>query len=222
MSDDAARDEAPDEAPDDQAGSDQAKQTLQRYLQHAREAVVWKTEGLSERELRLPRTPTGTNLLGLVKHCLSVEIGYFGPTFGRAWPDPQEVPWMAVWTDEDAADEDPQADLYATATESAEQLVALYRRVWDFADATIAELSLGARGRVPWWGEHGDVTLHTVLVHVVAELNRHAGHADIVREGVDGAAGLSTRNANLPDGWEAEQFAAYRARLTEIAEHFPA
>ena len=65
------------------------KVDLQRYLRTAREALLWKLDGVAERDLRLPRTPTGTNLLGIVRHVANVEIGYFGPTFGRAWPDPE-------------------------------------------------------------------------------------------------------------------------------------
>ncbi|NCT92091.1 DinB family protein [Cellulomonas sp. APG4] len=193
-----------------------AKATLQRYLQEARDAIVWKTDGLSERNLRLPRTPTGTNLLGLVKHCATVEIGYLGPTFGRPWPRPEQVPWFATWFDDDVPDDDPQADLYATESESAAELLELYRQVWEFADRTIAELPLDAPGHVPWWGENGAVDLHTVLVHLVAELQRHAGHADVVREGIDGAVGLSPRNGNV---WTApDDRAAYVAKLTRIAD----
>lgn len=195
-----------------------AKATLQRYLQHARDAIVWKTDGLSERDLRLPRTATGTNLLGLVKHCATVEIGYLGPTFGRPWPEPEAVPWFASWLDEGPED-DPQADFYATRTESAAEILDLYRRVWEFADRTITELPLDAPGHVPWWGENGTVDLHTVLVHLIAELQRHAGHADVVREGIDGAVGLSPRNSNL---WTPpEELAAYLAKLTRIADDVP-
>ncbi|HET9443001.1 MAG TPA: DUF664 domain-containing protein, partial [Acidimicrobiales bacterium] len=94
--------------------------------------------------------------------------------------------------------------------------VGLYRRVWAHADATIEALDLDARGRVPWWGEQGDTTLQRVLVHVVAETHRHAGHADLVRELVDGAAGLRDGSSNLPDAdpawWE-----AYRERVERAA-----
>ncbi|PZR53083.1 hypothetical protein DNL40_08730 [Xylanimonas oleitrophica] len=195
------------------------KATLHRYLRHAREAIVWKTEGLSERALRTPRTPTGTSLLGLVKHCASVEIGYLGVTFGRPWPHPHEVPWMAAWSDPDAPDDDPEADMYATADETAAGILDLYRRAQTFADATVADLPLDARGHVPWWGADGDVDLHTVLVHLLAELQRHAGHADVLREGIDGAVGLSPRNSNVwtPDA----ERAAHLERLRGIAGRFP-
>jgi uncharacterized damage-inducible protein DinB len=187
-------------------GSDQ-KADLHRYLKSAREAMVWKLDGLSEYDLRRPMTPTGTNLLGMVKHLASVEDGYFGDVFGR--PSGEPLPWFA-------ADAEPNADMWATADESREQMVGLYRRVWARSDATITELPLDAAGRVPWWGDNGDVTLHTILIHMIAETNRHAGHADIVRELIDGAAGMRKDNDNLPPGDQA-WWAGYRDRLERAA-----
>ena len=107
---------------------------LLHYLRAGREDLLWKLDGLGERDLRLPRTPTGTNLIGIVKHVANVEVGYFGDTFGRAWPTPEE----RVSEEQFAAD--PQADWYATEHETCAQLVDLYRRDWAFADATIGEL----------------------------------------------------------------------------------
>jgi hypothetical protein len=184
-----------------------AKADLQMYLQSARDALLWKLDGLCEYDVRRPLVPTGTNLLGLVKHSAGVEIGYFGDTFGRPFPGPP--PWLDG--------DDPQADLWATADESREDVVGLYRRAWEHADATIDALDLEAPGRVPWWPEgRNEVTLHRVLLHVVAETNRHAGHADIVRELVDGAAGLRAGNTNLPEGDE-QWWASYRSRVEQAA-----
>ena len=67
------------------------KADLHRYLQDAREALLWKLEGLSEYDARRPLVPSGTNLLGLVKHVTGVELGYFGDTFGR--PGADQVNW---------------------------------------------------------------------------------------------------------------------------------
>ena len=185
------------------------KQDLQRYLQAAREAVVWKLDGLSEYDVRRPLVPTGTNLLGLVKHLAGVEFGYFGDTFGRppAGPSPGFEPGA-----------EPNADMWATSTESREQIVGFYRSAWAHSDATIEDLPLDALGRVPWWpAEKSEVTLHRVLVHMIAETNRHAGHADIVREIIDGSAGLRQDNDNMPpadrDWWE-----SYRSRLESAAK----
>jgi len=168
------------------------KDDLRRYLQAARDAMLWKLEGLSEYDARRPLTPTGTNLLGLVKHLGWVEAGYLGATFGRPFPDPDP------FKDPDV---DPLQDLWAAADESREEIVAFYRRVWAHSDATIDALPLDAVGRVPHWPkDHATVSLHRILVHVLAETNRHAGHADIVRELIDGSAGLRPDNDNLPTG----------------------
>jgi hypothetical protein len=60
------------------------KAELHSYLRGARETLVWKLVGLSEYDIRRPLTPTGTNLLGLVKHSTATHFGYFGEVFGRA------------------------------------------------------------------------------------------------------------------------------------------
>ena len=185
------------------------KADLQRYLQAGRDALLWKLGGLSEYEVRRPLVPTGTNLLGLVKHVASVEAGYFGETFGRPFGDP--LPWF-----EDGAE--PNADMWATADESREQIVGLYHRAWAHSDATIAALALDAIGHVPWWpDDRREVTLHQILVHMIAETHRHAGHADIVRELVDGAAGLRDSNDNMAPG-DQEWWRNYRSRLEHAAQ----
>jgi uncharacterized damage-inducible protein DinB len=187
------------------------KTVLHRYLQESRDALLLKLEGLGEREVRLPRTPTGTNLLGIIKHCLNVEVGYFGPTFGRAWPSPAEI------DSEEAFVADPQADWYATANETAAGIIDLYRRVWAFADETIDALPLDAAGRVPWWPENRrQVTLQRIMVHVTSDLMRHAGHADILREQIDGAVGLRRPGDNIPD----VDWPAYVDKLTALADRF--
>ena len=185
------------------------KQTLSGYLQQGREAVLWKLDGLGERDRRRPLSPTGTNLIGLIKHLASVEAGYFGEVFGRPFPEPFN--WMA----EDAED---NADMWATADESSEQIVALYRRVWAHSDATIEAAPLDAPGEVAWWpAERRAVTLHRILVHVATETHRHAGHADLVRELIDGQVGHRRAVSNLPDrdaGWWSD----YRIRLQAVAD----
>jgi uncharacterized damage-inducible protein DinB len=183
------------------------KHTLLRYLQVARESLLWKLEGLSEYDLRRPMTPTATNLLGIVKHTASVEAGYLGDCFGR--PFPEEFPWFAD-------DAEPNADLWVPADETSRSIVDLYRRVWEHSDATVEALPLDAPGRVPWWGERGDVTLHQILVHITTETHRHAGHADIVRELIDGAVGLRASATNIPDVDEA-WWTAYRERVEAAA-----
>lgn len=188
------------------------KGVLLRYLQDCRKDVLWKLDGLSEREVRLPRTSTGNNLLGIVKHCLNVEAGYFGPTFGRAFPSIDEL------VPTEAYDEDPQADWYATEDETKDGLIDLYRRVGAFVDATVEELPLDAPGRVPWWRpETNAVTLQQILVHVIYDLARHAGQADIMREAHDGAIGWQPANSNIPDDYD---WPAYVAKLTALADRY--
>jgi uncharacterized damage-inducible protein DinB len=192
------------------------KARLLEYLQQARDAVVGKLDGLSEYEVRRPRTPTGTNLLGLVKHLAGVEIGYFGETFGRPFPEPP--PWL---TDAAFAAE-PNVDMYAAAGESRAEVVGLYRRAWAHGDATVAALPLDATGRVPHWpAERATVTLHHVVVHVLADTTRHAGHADILRETADGVAGLRTAGDNLPST-EPAFWAEHVARVEAAARPDPA
>jgi hypothetical protein len=184
------------------------KADLHHYLRVGREALLWKLEGLSEYDVRRPMTPTATNLLGLVKHVASMEAGYFGEVFGRPFPEP--LPWFA-----DGAE--PNADMWATADEAREQIVALYHRACEHADATIEALGLDSPGQVSWWSpEHRDVTLHRVLVHMIAETHRHAGHADIVRELIDGDVGLRLGNENMAPGGQ-EWWAAYRDQVERAA-----
>jgi uncharacterized damage-inducible protein DinB len=184
------------------------KADLSRYLQIGRDALVWKLDGLSEFEIRRPMTPTGTNLLGIVKHVASVEAGYLGDVFGRPFAEP--LPWF-----EEGAE--ANADMWATAEESREDIVGLYRRVWAHSNATIEALDLAAVGRVPWWPEgRNEVTLHRLLIHMIAETQRHAGHADVVRENIDGAAGLRADNGNLAEG-DAAWWADYRNRVEAAA-----
>ena len=188
------------------------KADLRRYLQDARDALVWKLDGLSEYDVRRPLTPTGTNLLGLVKHVAGVELGYFGDTFGRPYFD--KVPPPPWWYTRDA---EPNADMWATAEESREEIVGLYRRAWEHSDITIGTLPLDATGHVPWWPqERREVTLHHILVRVIADSQRHAGHADIVRELIDGSVGYGEGKSDLPPGdrawWE-----NHRGRLERAA-----
>ncbi|MCT2589941.1 DinB family protein [Streptomyces sp. N2-109] len=186
-----------------------AKADLRFYLQSARDALVWKLDGLSEYDIRRPLTPTGTNLLGLVKHVATVELGYLGDTFGR--PSGELLPWL-----EDAAESN--GDMWVTAEESREDIVGLYRRAWAHADATIDALALDTVGRVPWWPDDRDeVTLHHAVVRVIADTHRHAGHADILRELMDGSVGMNKSNDSMPPG-DAAWWEEYRSRLERAAQ----
>ena len=182
------------------------KGDLHDYLRGARETLVWKLDGLGEYDVRRPLTPTGTNLLGLVKHNAGMEVMYFGEVFGRT-PD-VSLPWLLD-------DAEPNADMWARPEETRERIVELYRSTWELTDATIDELPLDALGRVWWWGD-SPVTLHRVLVHVTSETQRHAGHADIIRESIDGSAGFLSGHDSLrisdPASWK-----TFHDRIEEAA-----
>ncbi|MFB7171529.1 DinB family protein [Streptomyces sp. NPDC056254] len=181
-----------------------AKDNLHRRLRRDREALLWKLDGLSEYDARRPLTASGTNLLGLVKHVATVEARYFGEVFGRPSPEP-----LPRWQDSD------DSDLWAAEDETRDQIIAFYRRTWEHSDATIAELPLEASGHVPWWPEPSPNTnLFAVMVHVLTESVRHAGHADILREGLDGRTGLRAEHERPVDE---EARAAYRARIEQAA-----
>lgn len=156
-----------------------AKEYLHEELQWTREALVWKLDGLSEYDIRRPLTVTGTNLLGLVKHMANWEARYLGEIFDRPFPEP-----LPRWQDADGS------DLWVAEDESREQVIDFYRRAWDHADATIRTLSLDAAGHVPWW-PRPDVKLFSIMVHVLNDTTRHAGHADILREQLDGQTGTA-------------------------------
>jgi len=188
------------------------KADLLRYLQEGRDALVWKLDGLSEYDIRRPLTPTGTNLLGLVKHIASVELGYFGDTFGR--PFFEEEPPPSWWYTEES---EPNSDMWATADESREDIVGLYRQAWEHSNSTIAALPLDAIGHVPWWPtERREVTLNHILVRVISDTQRHAGHADIVRELIDGSVGYLQGKDNMPPGDQA-WWEGHRDRLERAA-----
>jgi len=181
------------------------KDVLRQRLANIFESLRWKLDGLAEYDLRRPLVPTGTNLLGVAKHVALVSAGYFGEVFGRESAMPP------------FPEHEPNADMWATADESAEYVIGLLDLAAAECDATIAALSLDSPGRVPWWGDRGDVTVHTIAVHVIAEVNRHTGQVDILRELIDGRAGMRNDDPNLPTGTE---WAGYRDRLQALAETF--
>lgn len=171
--------------------ADRLKDDLHQQLRDARAALVWKLDGLSEYDVRRPVSSHGTNLLGLVKHVSGCEIGYFGAVFDRPFPRPPL--WLSNPTE-------PTVDMWATPDESRRDIVDLYRRACAHSDRTIAALDLEQPGVVPSWPEERrSVTLGRILVHMLAETARHAGHADIVRELIDKQAGSHPDRSGLPD-----------------------
>lgn len=187
---------------------DDAKAELIARLEKLNESVLAKLDGLDEFDLRRPITPTGTNMLGVVKHLASVQAEYFGDAFGRPWPEP--MPWFA-------GDAEVNDDMFATADESSDWVRDLYRRSWLHARETFDSTELDATGTVPWWPpEHRHPTLHTIMVHMAVETARHAGHLDIVRELIDGEVGRFPDDGSIPGGDEID-WPTYVAKVTEAA-----
>lgn len=166
---------------------------LHRYLQDAREAVLRTLDGLSEYDVRRPMTPTGTNLLGLVKHLAGVEVGYLSTSVGRQAPT---LPWDedgSVWEN---------GDMWARADESREWVVGLYRRAWALSDASLETLPLDHPAAPPWWPEATRATTFGhLVVRVTAETAQHAGHMEILRELVDGQAGRDRADVGDDAHW---------------------
>jgi hypothetical protein len=184
------------------------KETLLRYLRLQRDALLAKLDGVSEYDVRRPHVPTGTNLLGIAKHVAYVQLGYLGDCFDR--PSGIPTPW-------DEGSDDPDADLWVPAHESRQEILDLYRRSAEHADVTLETLDLDTRGEVPWWPEdRRHPTLHRVAVHLLVDVARHAGHADILREQIDGSVGFAPGNPNLPDR-DAASWETHRSRVEAAA-----
>lgn len=184
------------------------KQELHRKLQATRAGLLSRLDDLGEYDLRRPMTPTGTNLLGLVKHLAGVEYTYLGAAFDR--PARETLPWVedgSIWQG---------ADMWATADESTGYLVGMYERACAHGDATVGALDLQSPGRVAHWPDgRRDTTLAVLLIRMVAETAQHAGHADIVRELVDGRAGADQDDIGNADWWR-----RYVARIQAAADAF--
>ncbi|MGO4359408.1 DinB family protein [Terrabacter sp. RAF57] len=183
---------------------DFAKAYLHDNLRWVRASLLQKLDGVSEYDARRPLTTTGTNLLGLVKHLTLSEARYLGGIVGRPFPEP-----LPQFDDPGFVSRD---QLWVRVDESRAEVVERYRRACAHADATIEALPIDAPGHVPWW-PRPDVMLFNLMVHVLTETNRHVGHADILREQVDGVVGddpVSTSD-------DAADWAAHRERVEQAA-----
>ncbi len=151
------------------------KESLYVALDRQRDVILWKLDGLDDEQVRRRMTPSGTSMLGLVKHLAAVEYGWFCETFGR---DTEPLP--------EFDENDPDADWRVEPNETAADIVAFYGRARTAADRAIEATDLDALGNA-WFGEQ--VSMRWVLIHMLEETARHAGHMDILRESIDGATG---------------------------------
>ncbi|MGO4297442.1 DinB family protein [Glutamicibacter sp. MCAF14] len=182
---------------------------LREYLNDAREAVLWKCEGLDDAQARTPMSSTGTHVMGLLLHLAVNEAGYFIACLGRKIQDP------VIRSIIDSEDE--QADFLPPPGMSLDDAISLYKETIAAADGVLDELELDSPAVVPWWNKHRHTTVQRLLVHMIAESHRHAGHLDIVREQLDGFIGLRPSAPNLPEltpgQWEQQ-----RLKLKSLAD----
>ncbi|MDX3094831.1 DinB family protein [Streptomyces sp. ME01-24h] len=155
----------------------QERETLRAFLDYHRATLAMKCRGLSDEQLRRQSMPPSTlSLLGLVRHMAEVERAWFRRVF-----EDNDAPM--VWSDR----VDFQAAYDASASTGAEAFAAWEDEVENSRKIESAAGSLDQVGHQPRWGE--DVSLRMVMVHVLLEYGRHNGHADFLREGVDGTVG---------------------------------
>lgn len=179
---------------------DDEKAQLLAHLDEVQRSLLWKVEGLSDADLRRPMTGTGTNLIGIVKHLSGLTYGYLVSAFGREremfpWEDDEEL-WYGL-------------DMWATPDESTDEIIAAYRRACAAAARTVEELELDAPGT---HHSGASVTLRSMILTVLLDTTRHAGHADVVREMLDGRVGSREGDPMSPD--DEEYLRMYRARIT--------
>lgn len=191
--------------------NDQAprKARLRRYLDSARDAVLWKAEGLTESQLRRPVVSSGTNILGVINHLAFTEFGYFSYCLNR--PVNNERVLMMFKS------EDPMIDFVVEPEVTSTQIISLYRQAIEASNAAFNQLPLDAAANVPWWGANAETTLEHLMLHMCTETARHAGHLDLVREILDGSRGTSRDNDNLPE-YSPEQWTKHYERLKNIAD----
>ncbi len=155
------------------------KECLHVSLDRHRDAILWKLEGLDDEALRREMTPSGSNLLGIVKHLAWVEYGWFCDTFGRDHEELADDVEYLLTVDENA-------DMRAVPNETTADILSLYARARVAADQVIQELDVDVIGTA-WFGD--PVSMRWVLIHMIEETARHAGHVDILRELIDGMTG---------------------------------
>lgn len=155
------------------------RESLLAALERHRDAILWKLDGLTDAQLRTSVVPSGMTPIGLVQHLASVEYGWFCATFGR----PHEPLGFDI--------HDENADFRVAPDEPTADVFAFWARARAAADEAVSEVDLDEVGTA-WFGEQ--VSMRWVMIHMLEELARHAGHMDIVRELIDGTTGDHDRS----------------------------
>ena len=153
------------------------KEVLAGFLDHYRSTLLGICSGLSEEDLRRTFVSSGTTLLGIVKHLAYVERGWFQENVAN---EPFDYP--------PELEADPDADLRVEDHETSEQIFELYRAACERSRRALADSSLDDLIESP--KRSRDYNVRWVVVHMIEETARHVGHADIIREQIDGRTGF--------------------------------
>jgi len=156
-------------------------ETLLGFLDYQRATLAWKCHGLDDEQLRAALPPTSMSLGGMLMHLARVEDNWFSEVVAEgARAEPwASMPWAAEWQDAAAHTGDDLRQLWADRVDRSRGVVA-------------ARLEAGATAldaTHPAWGGEGHPSLRWVLVHMIEEYARHNGHADLLRESIDGETG---------------------------------
>ncbi|OJV91125.1 MAG: hypothetical protein BGO39_26330 [Chloroflexi bacterium 54-19] len=150
---------------------------LDSFLDYHRATLLWKVRGVGDEDLRRSSVPTSTmTLLGLVKHLAYVERSWFQHRFKN---DNVTFPWTK---------EDPDADWRIEPDETTEGILRLYDEECEKSRQIVAAASLDEKAARSW-PDGNSPTLRWIMYHMIEETARHNGHADLLREAVDGATG---------------------------------
>ena len=157
-------------------------ETLLGFLDYQRATLAWKCEGLTDEQLRTRLAPTTMTLAGMLSHLARVEDIWFCDVVGEGGGPSQPwdtTPWAAEWDNHVEDGGEVLRRRWADSVEASRAIVA-------------RELAAGPSGldaTHPAWGGAGHPCLRWVLVHMIEEYARHNGHADLLRESVDGQTG---------------------------------
>ncbi len=149
------------------------RELLTTFLDYHRQTLLWKAEGLSDADLRRMMTPSGLSLLGLIKHLAYVERSWFQHVFAG---EDVSFPWTK---------EDPEADFRIESDETTQAIFTLYQAEAKRSREIVAASSLddtAHRGK-------DKPSLRWIMIHMIEETARHNGHADLMREAIDGQTG---------------------------------